>query len=758
MEKKTLKETLKRVLAAAYFALILVMIGATVVEKFRGTTFTHQTIYGAWWFAALWAVVALAGLWLVLRRPLRRGVPFWLVHAALALILVGALTTHLTAQRGMVHLRQGETTNVLLRQLDNGAVQQDTLPFRLQLVQFAQDFHAGTAAVEDYQTHFRIIDPERGTLDAAVSMNKIATHRHFRLMQLSYDSDGQGSVLSVTRDVWGIGITYFAYALLFLGLILMLFVPGGRFRTLLKSPALRRLSLALAVLLLPASAAAQRTVPSGVADAFSRIYVNYGERICPMQTYSQDFLRKLSGSATYNGLSATQVLLGFVFYPAEWNLQPVISIDSRALRSELGMPKHVAYADFLDAQKPAVKRFAELVMDWQSGSNDPLPKAAGKLHERLLLILMLQSGEPLRIFPCKGQSGAVEWLSPTSELPADAPEETARLQQLLFPMLTETLAANQADTAALVLQRMHAWQRREGGIASELPARCERIYNSLPLPTILFMANLTLALLAFFVTIAAMTTQNPARLKRLRRVLRLFYALLLLSLLALTAYIALRWVAKGTIPVANGYETTLVTAWALLLIGAITAPRIALLVPFSLLLSGFFLLVSHINQLDPQITHQMPVLNSPLLSVHVSVIMIAYALLSLTAINSLTALTLSAFRRKNADSSAEKSFLQLSQLLLYPAIATLAIGIFIGAIWANVSWGQYWSWDPKETWALITLMVYAVPLHLQWFAPRFVRQKRFPAAYHAYMLLAFLVLLFTYFGVNYLLSGMHSYA
>lgn len=172
---------------------------------------------------------------------------------------------------------------------------------------------------------------------------------------------------------------------------------------------------------------------------------------------------------------------------------------------------------------------------------------------------------------------------------------------------------------------------------------------------------------------------------------------------------------------------------------------------FGSLLSGFFMLVCHIGQMDPTITHLMPVLNSPLLSIHVSVIMMSYALLALTFVCGFTAISIAMFDKKNR--KMLEALAVLSRIFLYPALVTLGLGIFIGAIWANISWGRYWSWDAKEVWALITFMIYAVPVHTQ-SLPRLQR----PMAYHIYTTIAFLAILMTYFGVNYFLGGMHSYA
>lgn len=221
-------------------------------------------------------------------------------------------------------------------------------------------------------------------------------------------------------------------------------------------------------------------------------------------------------------------------------------------------------------------------------------------------------------------------------------------------------------------------------------------------------------------------------------------ALLCLSFAALTFGIALRWIVSGNVPMSNGYESMLTVAWLVMLIASCLQFRVRMVMVFGFLLSGFFLLVGHINQMDPAIGQMMPVLNSPLLSLHVSIIMMSYALLSLTFICGVMGLCLR---------SHEEDLQTLSRLFLYPALTTLGLGIFIGAIWANISWGNYWSWDSKETWALITLMIYAIPMH-----SRSLPRLRRPHAYHIYCTLAFLAVLMTHFGVNYFLRGMHSYA
>ncbi|MBO7463515.1 MAG: cytochrome c biogenesis protein CcsA, partial [Bacteroidales bacterium] len=207
-----------------------------------------------------------------------------------------------------------------------------------------------------------------------------------------------------------------------------------------------------------------------------------------------------------------------------------------------------------------------------------------------------------------------------------------------------------------------------------------------------------------------------------------------------------RWYVSGRVPMGNGYETMLFMSLVIIMLALIFGNKIKILTPFGFLISGFTLLVAWLGQRNPQITPLMPVLNSPILSAHVSTIMIAYSLLAFTFFNGIFS-----FFIKDEEKLSQLTV--LSRIMLYPAEILLGIGIFLGAVWANISWGRYWSWDPKETWALITFMVYAVGFHR--FSLKFLQNQR---RMHLFFILAFLTVLMTYFGVNYFLGGMHSYA
>ena len=273
---------------------------------------------------------------------------------------------------------------------------------------------------------------------------------------------------------------------------------------------------------------------------------------------------------------------------------------------------------------------------------------------------------------------------------------------------------------------------------SESKIKAEIIYNKINFAKILFMVNLTIGFLAFFVMI--ITKQFPKNVFKTLRIL-----LVVSFVFDLCGYI-LRWYVSGRVPMGNGYETMLFMSLVIMGLALFSGKKLKILTPFGFLISGFTLLVAWLGQRNPQITQLMPVLNSPILSAHVSTIMIAYALLAFTFFNGIFS-----FFIKDKEKLSQLSV--LSRIMLYPAEILLGIGIFLGAVWANISWGRYWSWDPKETWALITFMVYAVGFHR--FSLQFLQNDR---KMHLFFVLAFLTVLMTYFGVNYFLGGMHSYA
>ena len=737
------------------------MAAATFVEKFRGTEFVHASVYGSWWFVGLWAVLALLAVAYFVGRRVRRA-SVVLLHLSFAVILIGALLTHVTSWQGAVRLRVGETVSTYYENVPGGNVVERKLPFELRLESFDVKYHDGTRAEADYVSRFTITDGG-ATQRAEVSMNNVWKYRSVRFYQSSYDPDMRGSILALNSDPWGIPVTYAGYVLLFLSLVWLLVDPKGAFRLLFKSDMMRRGVLSvMAVCAMSQAAGAANTLPRETADRLGRLNILYNDRVCPLQTFAVDFTKKLCGSARYGDYTPEQVLAGFIFYGDEWSAEPIIRVKNGPLRDALQLPGRCSVNTFFN-QVMGGYILGPYLNEYYHGHNDKFHKQVADIDDRLMMVMELRRGTLLRVFPFTS-GGKTTWYSPTENITDTLVDEAHRkYMQNVFSLIYGEVLASSYGNVDKILDKMLKYQQLNGGssLPSAAQVKAERLYNAIPFATILFMVNLTLGVVLLIIglvrLIRPVKTDEPDRPDKalLRAVPVVGGALLGLSLLALTACIALRWIVGGRVPMANGYETMLLMAWFVMVLALVAARRFRIALPFGFLMSGFFLLVSHINQMDPQITHIMPVLSSPLLSVHVSVIMMSFALLSLTFICGLTAIILRLVRGRNAvelDGQLD-SLALLSRLLLYPALTLLGVGIFVGAIWANVSWGAYWSWDAKEVWGLITLMVYAVAAHAA--SVPFLRRSM---GYHIFMTLAFLTLVMTYFGVNYFLGGMHSYA
>ena len=752
----------KKIIFILYILVLVCMAAATIVEKSQGTDYAHAHYYGAWWFILLWAVLAALGAFYIIKRKVKCASTLAL-HLSFIIILAGALLTHISAKRGMIHLRIGQPTDTYMAQDEEQGMKEEKLPFSLCLQKFEAKMHDGTNAVADYSSKFTVIDGDDKS-EGEVSMNNIYSRRSYRLYQSSYDEDGKGSVLAINADPYGIPVTYTGYALLFISLVWMLFDPKGGYRKLLKSPLLKKGALMIVLILsmgniqtLHAESATgnlqNAVLPKETAEKFGELHILYNDRICPVQTFALDFSKKIYGARSYHGLTAEQVLSGWVFYGNIWANEPFIKIKNGEMKTAMNLPDYASLNTFFNREMGGYT-IGQYVQEYYNGQQDKFHQQAADIDGKIQIIMELREGISLKVLPytftknvkaTKDHSfikaGTTTWFSPVDKLPQAVEHQHALYIKNVFSLLNGDVKAGNTSRVNEFFVKMKKYQEVSSG--NSLPTatqyKAERINNAFPFATILFMANLTLGFIALFYTIYRMTK------KREIKALNIALPILLgVSFLALTFGLALRWIISGNIPMSNGYESMLTVAWFVMLISILMQLRIRIVMVFGFLISGFFLLVSHINQMDPTIGQMMPVLNSPLLSMHVSIIMMSYALLSLTFICGIMGICMR---------SHGEELQALSRLFLYPALTTMGFGIFIGAIWANVSWGTYWSWDSKETWALITFMIYAVVVHTQ-SLPVF----RKPMVYHIYITLAFMSIAMTYFGVNYFLTGMHSYA
>lgn len=736
---------LKNLILVVATAIILILVTATIVESSKGTAFVRQHIYTSAWFVVLWAALAVvAAVYIVLRKNKSNvSTSVLLVHASFLVILLGAFTSWNMAESGTIHLRQNETTSTMKD--EEGKTKE--LGFEVSLKNFNVVNYPGTDAPMDYVTTLTA-----NTQEIKVSMNNIGSFNGYRFIQSGYDSDMQGTTLGVYHDPWGIGITYTGYALLFISLIATMASKKTRMRHLyrkalsLQGAKAWAVTALLAVSSFATSANAQEMVKidGDIADDFGKICVLYNSRITPINTVATSFVTKLCGKPTWDGLSSNQVFAGWIFDVPYWETVKMIEIKEKKAQELLGINgKWASFDDFWDSYNN-YKLDAPLKKAYKDGDTK-LQKQLRDADEKFNIIRMLYGGEMLKMFPYAGKQGHMQWFAPGQPLGNLKLDE----KELVFikksmDYLAESIITGDKARAEEIAKKIYSYQHVRGKavVPTKFRIYTETFYNKTNaqrLPVMLYLA------LSLLLAIVSTLSLNNEKLKKTRLVSSVLTWVMLIHT---TLLLTLRWFVSGHLPMSNGYETMQFMAWATLIVTLVMQKRFLPVKQFGPLLSSFALLVAMITDGNPQITQLMPVLQSPLLSVHVMVIMFSYALFGLTALIGLQGLI--AHHRKQEEK--EQQLAALSQFLLYPAVALIAIGIFIGAIWANVSWGRYWSWDSKETWALITMLIYSVPLHAD------IKWLRKAQHMHIYMLLAFLSVLMTYFGVNYFLSGMHSYA
>ena len=736
---------LKNLILVVATAIILILITATIVESSKGTAFVRQHIYTSAWFVVLWAALAVAAaVYIVLRKNKSNvSTSVLLVHASFLVILLGAYTSWTMAESGTIHLRQNETTSTMKD--EEGKTKE--LGFEVSLKNFNVVNYPGTDAPMDYVTTLTA-----NTQEIKVSMNNIGSFNGYRFIQSGYDSDMQGTTLGVYHDPWGIGITYTGYALLFISLITTMASKKTRMRHLyrkalsLQGAKAWAVTALLAVSSFATSANAQEMVKidGDIADDFGKICVLYNSRITPINTVATSFVTKLCGKPTWDGLSSNQVFAGWIFDVPYWETVKMIEIKEKKAQELLGINgKWASFDDFWDSYNN-YKLDAPLKKAYKDGDTK-LQKQLRDADEKFNIIRMLYGGEMLKMFPYTDKQGHIQWFAPGQPLGNLKLDE----KELVFikksmDYLAESIITGDKARAEEIAKKIYSYQHVRGKavVPTKFRIYTETFYNKTNAQRLPVMLYLTLSLVLAIVSTLSL---NNGKQKKTRLVSSVLTWVMLIHT---TLLLALRWYVSGHLPMSNGYETMQFMAWATLIVTLVMQKRFLPVKQFGPLLSSFALLVAMITDGNPQITQLMPVLQSPLLSVHVMVIMFSYALFGLTALIGLQGLI--AHHRKQEEK--EQQLAALSQFLLYPAVALIAIGIFIGAIWANVSWGRYWSWDSKETWALITMLIYSAPLHAD------IKWLRKAQHIHIYMLLAFLSVLMTYFGVNYFLSGMHSYA
>ena len=727
-------------------ALLMILMGyATVVETRSGQLVAATYIYGTPWFAILWALCAVGIILSFL--PFKRKNPATIMHVAMVLIAIGALATAMTARSGGLTLERGKTyyscTDKSHRPMELG--------FSIRLDSASTRFYPLSTTPMDWVAHITTQQADEAPHQSVLSMNQIAHVKGVRIFLQGTDHEGQHIYATFSRDRVGTPLVYSGFVLFLLAMIALLCDKRGGFRRRIALLGRTAPMLMLFLIVSPCASAEGMVAPvvsQKEAKALCELPMHYKGRIAPVAVLAGDFALRTTGTLRPEGIDYRQYLWQWVYRFDHMKSLPVIRVKEAPLRKYLGLTgKRVALTDLFDRSKGY--RLQPLLEAYDHGERNKLLSAAVSLHEAVEMCFHLHTGELLTLFPFEESHDKFIWRAPRDARPEAMSDLDAAFTEQALEILRESLADE--PKALDIISKIGAYQRlqTDNRLPSVSKLRAESLYTGFDfLPWAARCAVMLGFLASLFAVIALIKGKKVLWLApAARTLLGLFLAVILVVVLWRTYII-------GRIPMASGYETMLLLALLLTAVALIFSFREPLLASFGLLMGGFAVMVATFSQMNPQIASLMPVLHSPLLSLHVSLAMASYALFALAVLPSLAMLLAAPFARKlpHYESVSLRARL-LAEVILYPALLLLAAAIAIGSVWANVSWGAYWSWDPKEVWALIAFVVYATLLH----AP-IVRFLNRPLGFHAAQLFAFLVLLFTYLGVNMWLGGMHAYA
>ncbi|MBM3421271.1 MAG: c-type cytochrome biogenesis protein CcsB, partial [Bacteroidetes bacterium] len=597
-----------------------------------------------------------------------------------------------------------------------------------------------------------------------IFMNNILKHRGYRFFQSSYDQDEMGTVLSVNRDLAGMLVTYTGYAIMIIFIIMSLVNRSSHFRKVTGSywtSALRKTATIIVLLSLTSMAAevsAQRlVVDKKSADEFGKILVQDQKgRTKPLYTLSSDILRKVSRENNFSGYTPMQVFLGLYLDFGNWQNVPLIKVSDKNLQRTIGIrSEYAAFSDIVDLSAEGSYKLSGMVDNAYSKSpaeRTRTDKEIIKLDERVNICYMIYLGDFMKVFPLK--DGTTHWGDPSEALAGSVSAEDSLFLQNIVPMYSEAVRTGNISNAREIGNAISAYQQRFSNydLPSDGKVKAEILYYRLKIFERLFPAYLTLGLVMVIVLLVMVVTgryQRNLLLKSLTWVLAAGLALHTFGL-------GLRWYISGHSPMSNGFESMIFLSWVTVLAGFFFMKRSWFALAATGVLAGLTLMVAHLSFMDPEITALVPVLQSYWLTLHVSVIVGSYGFLGLGALLGLIIMVLMTLSNQRNIERTGKTIDELTAInyqALTLGLYFLTIGTFLGAIWANESWGRYWGWDPKETWSLITIIVYSFIIH-----SRLIPGMKDIYTFNVMSLFGFASVLMTYFGVNYYLSGLHSYA
>ena len=680
--------------------------------------------------------------------------------------------------------KQGEPKVVKIGKLEftvNYGSKVYTLPFSIKLNDFIAQKYPGTEkSFSSFESQVTVLD-STGKFDARIYMNHILDHKGFRLFQASFDPDEKGTVLSVNHDYWGTTITYIGYYMLFFCMLAILFVKKSRFADLkrkLQSVKDKKAKLlSVLIVLISLNGFAQNhphqnksinfkdsilyyKVPEKQAEQFGRLVIqDAGGRMKPINTFSSELLRKVSHSDTYSGMNSDQVFLSMKQFPFAWIEIPLIYVKkgNDSIRKIIGVDvdaKFIPFKKFFD-ERGNYKLSPYLDEAYKTANPNQFEKDFVETDKKVNLMNSALFGSILKIYPIPNDKNN-KWVS-NLEISQDTGTVLDTIKSA-FPYYLESLIRAKKSSnytmANTMLDGIVTYQKKYGKAVrpSDEKINYELLYNKYDVFQKLPYGYLTIAALMMLFTIVRIFKEKKwlaITVNSLHIMVGLLFAIHTLGVIG-------RWYISGHAPWSNAYEAIVYVAWATMFFGLLFDRKSKLTVASSAFVTAMILTAAYANWIDPEIANLQPVLNSYWLMIHVAIIVASYGPFALGMILGFVSLVLIFFTTEKNKAKMElniKEITYINEMSLTIGLVMLTIGNFLGGQWANESWGRYWGWDPKETWALISIMVYAFVIHA-----RFVPAMRNKWIFNLMAMFAFVSILFTYYGVNFHLVGLHSYA
>ncbi len=752
----------------------VMMAIATFVEKQMSTTAAKIIIYYSPVFFLLQLLLVVNFIaTCVKNKMLSKGkYAYAMVHIAFIVILTGAMTTHIFSEEGTIHIRENESSSQMLIETSDGSSVHE-LPFNIKLVKFTLKRYPGSSSPSSFESDL-LIHSDGKDIRKNISMNNIIDMKGYRLFQASYDKDEKGTILSVNKDVAGRNITYMGYALLFIGFVLCFTVKNTRFRQLIIRLKQLNASPKIIITFIILSSLSSNIVaqnPSNVFEAILNANVDkehaatFGAlpmqstdgRIEPINTFSSEILRKLHHSEKIENMNSDQFLLNLLAMPEMWMHVPFISQTNKDIAHTFGLPKkECAYIDMFDSKgNYKLQKSLEDTYKKSPSERNKFDKDLIKLDEKINIFHELIEHKMLNIFPNENDL-THKWYSSGDDLSSFPQKDSLFINSIFAQYITSVQKGMQSgdwEKAYETLRAMDIYQQEVNSslIINSQRVKTELMYNKLEVFRLCKIFYLILGGLLLGISFLSFFKSN----RFINCISYILIGFIAISLLFHLFGIGLRWYIGGYAPWSNSYETMIYVSSISVLSGLIFVRQNKIICALATLFGGIILFVSGLNWMDPQIGTLVPVLKSPWLMLHVAIIVAAYGFFGLSFLLGVTNLSMISLNRKHQSGTMTTRVEELSivnEISLWIGLALMTIGTFLGAIWANESWGRYWGWDPKETWALITIVVYTIVTHI-----RLIKGCGKPWLFNLLSAIAFASVLMTYFGVNYLLSGMHSY-